>query len=73
MVTLLHVAAPTTALVVQSWWHVKVAGVNAPSVQTIAVAPGLWQILHPELVILPSAVQVMVSEVGVTDTGPEEP
>ena len=34
---LLHVAAPTTALVVQSWWHVKVAGVNAPSVHVSTV------------------------------------
>jgi hypothetical protein len=38
MVALLHVAAMATALVVQSWWHVNVAGINAPFVHTIAVA-----------------------------------
>jgi hypothetical protein len=38
MMALLHVAALATALVVQSWWHVKVAGVNAPFVQTMSVA-----------------------------------
>jgi hypothetical protein len=38
MVALLHVAAFSTALVVQSWWHVKVAGINTPFVQLIAVA-----------------------------------
>ena len=37
MVALLHVAAPTTALVVQSWWHVKETGVNAPFVHVSAV------------------------------------
>jgi hypothetical protein len=41
MVALLHVAALATALVVQSRWHVKTAGVNAPFVHTIAIATAI--------------------------------
>jgi hypothetical protein len=38
MMTLLHAVASATAFIVQSWWHVKVAGDNAPFVHSIAVA-----------------------------------
>ena len=38
MVPLLQVVASATALVVQSWWHMKAAGVNVPPMHTNAVA-----------------------------------
>ena len=46
MPTLLHEVALVTTRVVQFWWHVKVNGVNVPSVHVSTVNA---EIMEPEL------------------------